>query len=135
MNQASGTAGKARRLALYLALMLALILLGLDRSAAWLHRPAADSTDIVIYTTTWCGYCTALRAHLDAHAIPYTDHDIESSLQGSMGFWSLRGRGVPVSVIGPDIVQGFDLERINTALAGLGHPVASTAPATAGGKR
>jgi hypothetical protein len=106
MKQASGTAGKARRTALYMALMLALILLGLDRSAAWLHRPAADSTGIVIYTTTWCGYCAALR-----------------------------GRGVPVSVIGPDIVHGFDLDSINSALAGLGHPVSPAVPTAAGGDR
>ena len=66
----------------------------------------------------------ALRAHLDAHGIPYTDHDVETSLQGGMGFWTLRGRGVPVSVIGPDVVHGFDLDAINRALAVLGHPVA-----------
>ena len=120
---------KTRRYALYLALLLALVLTGLDRSAAWLHRPDADSTDIVIYSTTWCDYCAALREHLDTHAIPYTDHDVESSLQDGMGFWTLRGRGVPVSVIGPDVVHGFNLEGINHALAALGYPVASGATA------
>ena len=124
MNQASATRKKARRIALYLALLLALVLLWLDRGAAWLHQPAADSADIVIYTTRWCSYCAALRAHLDAYGIPYTDQDVETSLQGGTGFRALRGRGVPVSVIGPDIVHGFDLDGINRALAALGHPVA-----------
>mgnify|MGYP001813612308 CR=1 FL=1 len=129
MNPSTPWTGKARRYALYLALLLALVLLGLDRSAAWLHRPASDASAVVIYTTAWCGYCAALRAHLEAHAIPYTDHDVETSLQGAMGFWTLRARGVPVSVIGPDIVHGFDLEAINRSLAALGYPVT---PGTAG---
>jgi glutaredoxin len=125
----------ARRSALYLALVLTLVLLALDRSAAWLHRPSGDSTAIVIYTTAWCAYCAALRAHLDARDIPYADHDVETTLQGGMGWWALRGRGVPVSVIGPEIVHGFNLPAIDRALAALGYPPAgdpaelpSTAP-------
>jgi glutaredoxin len=126
----------ARRSALYLALVLALVLLVLDRSAAWLHRPSGDSTAIVIYTTAWCAYCAALRAHLDARDIPYTDHDVETTLQGGMGWWTLRGRGVPVSVIGPEIVHGFDLPAIDRALIALGYPPADDPaglPTTAAG--
>lgn len=91
--------------------------------AAWLHWPAANSVGVVLYTTEWCPYCRSLRLYLDAYRIPYKDHDVEKSLQGMMGFWALRGRGVPVSVIGPDIVYGYDLEKINRSLAALGYQV------------
>ena len=120
---ATGRTDRIRRLVLLCALVLALVLLGLDRSAAWLYRPAEDAIGVVIYTTAWCGYCAALRAHLDAHGIPYTDRDVETSVAGSMGFWALRGRGVPVSAIGPEVIHGFNLAGINRALTALGYRV------------
>lgn len=114
---------RSRRLALSLALSLALILLLFDRAAAGLHRPAPDSTAVVLYTTEWCPYCRSLRLHLDAYRIPYKEYDVEKSLSGIMGFWALRGRGVPVSVIGPDVVYGYNMAQINRSLAALGYEV------------
>jgi glutaredoxin len=78
---------------------------------------------VVLYTTKWCPYCRSLRLYLDAYRIPYKEHDVEKSLSGFMGFWALRGRGVPVSVIGPDVVYGYDMARINRSLAALGYQV------------
>jgi mycoredoxin len=37
--------------------------------------PAADS--LIMYSTTWCGYCIRLRSQLDRVGIPYTVVDIE----------------------------------------------------------
>ena len=113
----------ARKAALYVAFMLALILFGLDRTAAYLHRPSPTSTAVVIYTAEWCPYCRQLRAHLKANGIPAREYDVEKSFQGGMGFWALRGKGVPISVIGPDVVYGFDLARINRSLSKLGYPL------------
>jgi len=110
-----------RRNLLWVAAALALLLLGLDRYAAWAHRPDADDTAVVIYTTAWCPYCARLRAALDANAVPYVEHDVEKSLQGQLGFWALRGRGVPVSVIGPKVVYGYDMGRISRALSESGY--------------
>ena len=110
-----------RRIALYVALLLAVTLLVLDRTAAYLHRPAPDATAVAIYTTEWCPYCRKFRAYLDYHAIVYTDYDVETSFQGGMGFWALRGRGVPLVVAGPEIIYGYDIEKIRSALAALGY--------------
>ena len=112
---------RARRGILFVAAALALLLLGLDRYAAIVHRPDADSTRVVIYTTAWCPYCARLRATLAASAIPFRDYDVERSLQGQLGFWALRGRGVPVSVIGPEIVYGYDQPRLAAAFDKLGY--------------
>lgn len=111
----------ARKAALYVAFLLALSLFALDRTAAWLHRPTRTSTAVVIYTAEWCPYCRQLRAYLKANGIPAREYDVEKSLQGGMGFWALRGKGVPISAIGPDVVYGFDLERINRCLIKLGY--------------
>ena len=127
------TLSKSRRVALYLAAALAVLLLGLDRYAALVHRPGADSRSVVIYTTAWCPYCARLRQGLSASAIPYVEHDVERSFQGQLGFWALRGRGVPVSVVGPEIVYGYDVPRLSATLKTLGYafrPVAAAASDT-----
>jgi len=122
----SGEMSKAiryRRTALYTALFLALILLILDRTALYLHRPDPDSRAVVVYTAEWCPYCRNLRAYLDNNGIPFTDYDVEKTFKGGMGFWALRGTGVPVSAVGPDIVYGYDLDKINESLARLGYRI------------
>lgn len=125
-------AERTRRTMLYVAAVLALLLLGIDRYAAYMHRPSADSTRIAIYTTTWCPYCARLRKALAASHIAYVEYDVETSLQGQLGFWALHGRGVPVSVIGPTVVYGYDVPRLAAALQSLGYRF-DAAPAAAGG--
>lgn len=39
------------------------------------HVPEAGS--VVMYSTTWCGYCTRLKAQLDSAGIGYTEVNIE----------------------------------------------------------
>jgi glutaredoxin len=112
---------RTRRYALFLAAALALLLLGLDRYAAFAHRPGPASKSVAIYTTAWCPYCARLRASLAASNIPFVEHDVETSLQGQLGFWTLRGRGVPVSVIGPEVIYGYDVARLSGALQNLGY--------------
>lgn len=107
--------------ALYFLLSVAVTLLLFDRAAAYLHLPSRNASDIAIYTTERCYYCKQLRNYLDSSHIPYTDYDVETSLSGIMGFWALKGRGVPISVIGPDIIYGLDLGKVEESLIGLGY--------------
>ncbi len=116
-----------RRILLGVALLLTLVLLGLDRYAAMVHRPSQTSTRVVIYTTKRCPYCEKLRRGLTASAIPFTEYDVEKTMQGQLGFWALRARGVPVSAIGPKIVYGFRVEEIQEALQDLRYPYRPTA--------
>jgi len=98
-----------------------LILIALDRAAAYFHKPNAQSKDIVIYTTDWCPYCKSLLIHFDNNKIQYKEYDVEKSIGGITGMWALRARGVPVSVIGPKVVYGYDIDTINQSLIELGH--------------
>lgn len=121
---------RIRKALLATALMLALLLFGLDRYAAMVHRPAEGATAVVLYTTAWCPYCTKLRQGLRASHIPFTEHDVETSLDGQLGMWALRGRGVPVAVIGSRVVYGYRVDEIAAALKALGYtftPAAETA--------
>jgi glutaredoxin len=111
-----------RKILLLTALMLALILFGLDRYAANTHRPQPGSKQVVIYTTSWCGYCKALRKALAANKIPFTEYDVEQSFQGQLGFWTLRARGIPVSVVGPQVIYGYQIDKVQSALEKLNYP-------------
>jgi mycoredoxin len=109
------------RLLLFIALPAALVSLALDRYAAYVHIPAADSTQVVLYTTEWCGYCARLRRDLAQSNIPYIEHDVEKTLQGQLGYWALRGTGVPVAAVGPTVVHGYSVERMTPAMQAIGH--------------
>ena len=108
---------------LVILLLIALGLFAVDRVAAYLYLPKEGATEIVIYTTQWCPYCKALRNTLDQYDIPYSEHDTEKSVQGILGFWALRARGVPVSVIGEEIIYGYDGQKITDALVNSGHEI------------
>ena len=32
---------------------------------------------LTVFSTTWCGYCTRLKSHLDRAGIPYSEIDVE----------------------------------------------------------
>lgn len=106
---------------IYKLLFSCLILFALDRSAAYFHKPTLQSKDIVIYTTDWCPYCNSLRIHLTNNRIVFKEYDVEKSIAGITGMWALRARGVPVTVIGPKVVYGYDIDTINQSLITLGH--------------
>jgi glutaredoxin len=88
-----------------------------------LGKPAAGDAkgSVKLYTTTWCGYCTKARAHLKSKGIPYEDLDVEKSAQGKQEYASLKGRGVPVILIGSQRMDGFDPARVDTMLKAAGH--------------
>ena len=105
---------------LFALLLTMVILLAFDRVAAFIHKPTNDSKEVFIYTTQWCPYCDSLRIHLNTHSISYTEYDIENSISGIAGYWALQARGVPVSVIGPTVVYGYDIDKINQSLENIG---------------
>jgi len=122
---------RTRKALLIFALALAIALLVIDRYADYAHRPAEDANQVVIYTTTWCPYCKQLREDLAASKVPYVEYDVEKSLQGQLGMWALRGRGVPVSAVGSKVVYGYRVDQIAAGLKDIGYtylPVSTAMP-------
>ncbi len=108
---------------LLVLLFVALALLSIDRYAAYKHIPREGARDVIIYTTEWCPYCKSLRKTLTQYNIPYTDYDTEKSIHGILGFWALRGRGVPIVVIGTEVIYGYDGQLITDALINAGYNI------------
>ena len=63
---------------------------------------------VVMYSTSWCGYCKKAAAHFHRNKIPFTEHDIEKSEQAALEYRKLKGRGVPVILIGKRRMNGFN---------------------------
>lgn len=117
------------RVVLLALLGVALLIFTFDRIAIYLYQPQKGNREVIIYTTQWCPYCSALRKTLQANNIPFTEHDVEQSIQGIIGYWALRARGVPTSVIGETIIYGYDGQQITDALVSSGYQITTEWPA------
>jgi uncharacterized membrane protein YhaH (DUF805 family)/glutaredoxin len=57
-----------------------------------------QSGNVVLYMTSWCGYCKQAMAHMDKQGIAYTKKDIERYEVYKHEFQALGGGGVPYIV-------------------------------------
>jgi glutaredoxin len=84
--------------------------------------PAAGTPQPVkLYTTAWCGYCKKAKAHLAARGVPYREIDVETSESGEREYRDLKGRGVPVILVGSQRMDGFDAQGLDAMLAAAGY--------------
>ena len=72
-------------------------------------KPLNDITgDGSLYATEWCGYCKMTRAFFAANGIRYTEYDIEKSSEALKQHRKLGGNGVPLIVVGDDVIKGWN---------------------------
>ena len=81
-----------------------------------LEKSAKPSKQVILYGTTWCGYCQKTREFLDENHIAYTEFDIESSTEGRRRYDDLYVSGVPVVQVNKVVIQGYAPEAILEAL-------------------
>ena len=87
-------------------------------------RPRNPAGSVILYSAAWCGYCDQIRACLVDRKVPFVERDVEASLRASLEWWALGVRGVPATLVGPELVYGFQTAELSRALAQAGHPVA-----------
>ena len=97
-------------------LIFVLILFALDRAVAYMYVPKIGDKEITLYSTEWCSYCASVRMYFDAHSVDYREYDVEKSALGAIGLWAFRARGVPIVVIGTEVIYGYDMEKVSSAL-------------------
>ncbi len=66
------------------------------------------SKTVVMYSTSWCGNCKKAKRHFRNNNISFREYDIEKNEQAAREFRALKGRGVPVILIGDRRMNGFD---------------------------
>ncbi len=89
--------------------------------AAQSSQPAAAKGRVKLLTTTWCGYCRQARAYLTSRGIPFEDLDVEKSAQGKQEYRELRGRGVPIILVGNQRMNGYSQAQLDIMLRTAGH--------------
>lgn len=67
---------------------------------------------VILYSTSWCGYCERTRQFLNEENIPFYEYDIEKSIEGHEQYRTLGGRGVPVLLVNKSVIKGYSPDEI-----------------------
>jgi len=73
--------------------------------------------EVVLLTTSWCGYCARARSYLERNGVAYRELDVERSERGRRRYQAVGGGGVPIFVIDGRPIRGLDLRAVRNALA------------------
>jgi len=76
----------------------------------------SSTKKVILYGTTWCGYCQKTREFLAENNITYTEFDIEYSDEGRRRYDAINGSGVPVLEVNSSVIRGYAPEAILAAL-------------------
>lgn len=82
-------------------------------------RSLSNGHEVVVYTTSWCGWCKKTLAYFDENGIDYQNRDVETNAAWAAEMQDLTGSGgVPVIVIDGEVIKGFNQARIDSLLDG-----------------
>jgi glutaredoxin 3 len=96
---------------------------GTSRLAARKQRRSFSSAPppeprVVVYSTSWCGWCRKTLAYLDERRVDYVNKDIEANPAHRRELIEKTGRtSIPVVEINGHIVNGYDPRRLDRLLA------------------
>ena len=75
---------------------------------------------VVMFGTSWCGYCAKARALFNAQGVRFIELDLEKDGAAEAFQRDVMGlRGFPTIVIGNRVIQGFDEGQILASLKEL----------------
>ncbi|MEK7088943.1 MAG: glutaredoxin domain-containing protein [Patescibacteria group bacterium] len=73
--------------------------------------------NVTIYSTPSCHFCHMAKDYFKANNVAYTEYDVVSNLEKRKEMIDKSGQmGVPVIVIGDELIIGFDKPVISKAL-------------------
>lgn len=75
---------------------------------------------IVMLAAEWCGYCRKQRQDFEQANVRYALLDVDTP-EGQRAARALGTSGVPVTVIGQDVVRGYRPDELKEKLAPLGY--------------
>ncbi len=77
-----------------------------------------DTKTVTIYSTPTCHFCHAAKEFFTANNVTYTDVNVATDLDSRKLMIEKSGQmGVPVIMIGDDVVVGFDQKKLRSLLA------------------
>lgn len=75
---------------------------------------ASGEKSVVLYGTTWCGFCKRARRYFQAQGIAYKEYDVEKTAKGRRDYKKLNGHGVPIILVGDQRMNGFSVARFKS---------------------
>lgn len=97
------------------------------KAVAAAPAPGAAADDVVIFRTSWCGYCKKTAEYLTLKHVPFVEKDLEQdpgaredmlARAKKAGVPESRLQGVPILSVKGHIITGFDRAAIDRALQG-----------------
>ena len=85
-------------------------------------RHATGSDRIVMLSAEWCGYCRRQQADFSQANVRYRILDVDTA-EGDRAMRAIGARTVPVTIIGQDIVRGYNVALLDEKLTPLGYRV------------
>ena len=77
---------------------------------------------IVMLAAEWCGYCRKQQKDFEMAGVRYRVLDVDTE-EGDRAANALGTRGVPVTVVGQQVIHGYDTASLKQSLTPLGYRV------------
>ncbi|MGH9858108.1 MAG: glutaredoxin family protein [Acidobacteriota bacterium] len=72
---------------------------------------------VIIYTTTWCGFCKTAKNYMDSLGVKYEEKDVERDQNAAMEAVEKSNQmGVPVIDVNGTIIVGFNKSLLDQTL-------------------
>ncbi len=89
-----------------------------EYDASLITPEQAKTKTVIMYSTSWCGYCKKAAKHFRSKGIPFKEYDIEKSKKAAKAYRKLKGRGVPLILVGKKRMSGFSAQRFDSLYYG-----------------
>lgn len=93
---------------------------GLIKNAVYVAKAEKEGRkvkQVTVYSTPSCSWCTTLKSYLNNSGIRYAEIDVSKNEDAAREMVSRSGQqGVPQTLIGGEMVVGFDKAKINRLL-------------------
>lgn len=72
-----------------------------------------NRVSVVMYSASWCKYCKKAATHFRRNNIAFEEYDVEKTSKGANDYKRLKGRGVPMILIGSQRMNGFNADQFD----------------------
>jgi glutaredoxin len=81
--------------------------------------PNASASPVVMLSAAWCDVCKEARRWLTQNGVAFTEYDVERDRHGMEEYKRLKGKGIPIILVGDQRMDGFSASRLRAMLANV----------------
>lgn len=85
-------------------------------------RQLTGENKIVMLAAEWCGYCRKQQKDFEQANVRYRVLDVDTP-EGERAARALGSNGVPVTVVGQDVIHGYQTDALKEKLTPLGYSI------------